>query len=110
MHEAVRDEANATGQEGAGSAVHSSGGAGGSGKPTRHERKIHERYEWLHILNDFITALFFIIGSVLFFSPSTVYDGTWLFLIGSCQMIIGPFIRMFNKLHVRNIRKDVVHW
>jgi hypothetical protein len=31
-------------------------------------------------------------------------------LIGSCQMIIGPMIRLFNKFHVRNIRKDVIHW
>jgi len=110
LQETVRDETNATGHEGEGSAFHRSGGAGSYGQPTRHERKIHEWYEWVHILNDFITALFFIIGSVLFFSPNTVYDGTWLFLIGSCQMIIGPFIRMFNKLHVRHIRKDVLHW
>ncbi|MCF8029529.1 MAG: YrhK family protein [Desulfohalobiaceae bacterium] len=79
-------------------------------KPTAHERKIHERYEWLHILNDFLTAVFFIIGSIFFFSPQLSYYGVWLFLIGSCQMIIGPGIRIANKLHVRNIRKDVIHW
>lgn len=79
-------------------------------KPTPHERKIHERYEWMHILNDFLSSVFFIVGCIIFLLPNNDRGGDWFFLVGSCQMIIGPFIRLLNKLHVKNIRKDVIHW
>jgi len=79
-------------------------------KGRNHERKIHERYEWLHIINDLLIGLYFLIGSIFFFYPTTQKTGTWLFVLGSGQMLIGPLIRTLNKLHVRTIRKEVIHW
>ena len=78
--------------------------------PSHRERRLHETYEWIHILNDSLSSLFFVIGSVFFFYPSMQDYGTWLFLIGSIQMLVGPMIRIANKLHVRNIRKELIHW
>lgn len=78
--------------------------------PTHRERRVHELYEWLHILNDALSSLFFVIGSAFFFYASMQEYGTWLFLIGSTQMLIGPMIRIANKLHLRNIRKELIHW
>ncbi len=79
-------------------------------KASEQERKTHEKYEWVHIANDFLIAFWFLVGSIFFFYSSLQYYGTWLFVIGSFQMLAGPIIRVFNKLHVRNIRKDVIHW
>jgi len=74
------------------------------------ERKVHEIYEWLHIANDFLISLYFLVGSIFFFYPDMTDTGTWLFVLGSAQMLIGPLIRTLNKLHVRHIRKEVIHW
>jgi hypothetical protein len=76
----------------------------------RRERRVFEIYEWLHILNDLLIGLQFLIGSFLFLSSATEGAGVWLFISGSGQMIVGPIIRTANKLHVRRIRKAVLHW
>jgi len=76
----------------------------------QHERRIHERYEWLHILNDLLISLYFLVGSIFFFYARLQEAGIWLFVLGSAQMAVGPLIRTLNKLHVRNIRKEVIHW
>lgn len=76
----------------------------------RLERKVHETYEWLHIANDAVAALLFLVGSVFFLYSSLEKTGTWLFICGSAQMTVGPMIRIANKLHVRNYKKQPIHW
>jgi hypothetical protein len=76
----------------------------------RRERRVFEIYEWLHIANDALIGLEFLIGSFMFLSRSTQAVGIWLFVVGSAQMLIGPGIRIANKLHVRRIRKSLLHW
>ncbi|GMA61317.1 YrhK family protein [Alicyclobacillus fastidiosus] len=65
---------------------------------------INERYEWLHIINDILLALWFIVGSIMFFYGRLVYWGTWLFLAGSVQMLIGPVIRVAQKIHLHRLK------
>lgn len=65
------------------------------------KRRIHERYEWLHILNDFLLAAWFLVGSVLFFYADMAHPAIWLFVAGSAQMMLGPLIRTAHKLHIR---------
>jgi hypothetical protein len=76
----------------------------------RNERRIHEIYEWAHILNDLFSSLFFSIGSIFFLYRDLQTAGTLLFIAGSLQMLIGPALRTANKLHVRTIRKELIHW
>jgi hypothetical protein len=76
----------------------------------RHERRVFEIYEWLHIGNDTLIGLAFLIGSLMFLSPATEAAGVWLFVLGSAQMLVGPIIRIANKLKVRRIRKSLLHW
>lgn len=52
------------------------------------ELVVHNRYEVLSIVNDILVALWFIIGSILFFQESTTTAGTWLFLIGSIELLV----------------------
>ena len=68
----------------------------------REELIISQRYELLSIVNDIMLGLWFAVGSVLFFKESTVTIGTWLFLIGSIQMLIRPGIRLARRIHLQN--------
>ncbi len=68
---------------------------------THDEVVLRQRYELASILNDLLIAIWFIVGSVLFFSPSTTEAGTWLFLIGSIQLAVRPAIRLARGLHLR---------
>ncbi len=68
---------------------------------TDDEIVLRQRYEVVSILNDLLVALWFIVGSVLFFSDSTAYAGTWLFLVGSVQLAIRPLIRLSRQFHLQ---------
>ena len=74
------------------------------------ELRVHHLYEWIHITNDAVISLWFLVGSIFFFYPSMQDTGTWLFVIGSCQMLLGPVIRTFNKLHVKHVIKQNLHF
>ena len=69
----------------------------------RHELVISRRYEVPSIVNDLMIGIWFAVGSILFFSASTTRDGTWLFLIGSVQLLIRPIIRLTRNLHLQRI-------
>ncbi|MER7014009.1 YrhK family protein [Saccharopolyspora sp. NPDC000359] len=68
------------------------------------ELVVRQRYEVLSIGNDFLIALWFIIGSLLFFQESTATAGTWLFLLGSCELAVRPAIRLTRYVHLRRLR------
>ncbi|QPZ38797.1 YrhK family protein [Paramicrobacterium chengjingii] len=65
------------------------------------ELVIRKRYETLSIVNDILIGLWFIVGSFLFFSEATSYAATWLFVIGSVEMLIRPLIRFARHVHLR---------
>jgi len=69
-----------------------------------HEQlQIRRRYEVLSILNDFLIAIWFLIGSILFLYP--VYEKTaiWLFIIGSFQFLLRPTLRLASHVHLQRI-------
>ena len=70
------------------------------------ELVIRKRYEVLSIANDLLIGLWFIIGSFLFFSESTSYAGTWLFVLGSVEMLIRPLIRLARHVHLRRYHPE----
>ncbi|MEK6462706.1 YrhK family protein [Pseudonocardia tropica] len=70
----------------------------------RDELVIRRRYETLGIVNDILIGIWFLVGSILFFSDSTTYTGTWLFVIGSVELLIRPIIRLARHVHLRRIR------
>jgi hypothetical protein len=65
---------------------------------------IRKCYEVLSIINDILIAVWFIVGSALFFSEETTTLGTWLFLLGSIELGIRPIIRLSRHLHLRRAR------
>ena len=69
----------------------------------REELIIRRRYEVVSIINDILVAFWFIVGSILFFSDATTYAGTWLFVIGSVELMIRPMIRLSRRVHLRRL-------
>ena len=77
----------------------------------RHKR-IYAYCELAYTLVDFSAAALFVIGSILFFSDSTTYVGTWLFLVGSVLFGLRPTIKLVREISYlrlgdyRDILKD----
>lgn len=67
------------------------------------ELVIRRRYETLSIANDILVALWFLVGSILFFDEATTYAGTWLFVIGSVELLVRPVIRLTRQVHLRRL-------
>jgi len=69
----------------------------------REELVLRKRYEILSIVNDILVAVWFVIGSILFFSDSTAIAGTWLFLLGSVELLVRPLIRLTRRVHIGRV-------
>ncbi|HET7304038.1 MAG TPA: YrhK family protein [Segeticoccus sp.] len=64
------------------------------------ELVLRQRYEVLSIANDVLIGVWFLIGSFLFFRESTATAGTWLFVVGSAQLLVRPMIRLSRRVHL----------
>lgn len=64
---------------------------------------LRRRYEVLSIVNDLLIGLWFVVGSILFFSEATTMAGTWMFLIGSIELLIRPLIRLARRVHIGRV-------
>ncbi|MCM2971098.1 YrhK family protein [Larsenimonas suaedae] len=65
---------------------------------------IHKRYAALSMVNDLMIGLWFLIGSFCFFyEGATLIVGTWLFVIGSAQLLIRPGIRLARSIHLNHL-------
>lgn len=69
---------------------------------------IRRRYETLSILNDFMVALWFLAGSILFLWPPEETLAKWFFIIGSVQFLIRPMLRLFSYIHLKRLPES--HW
>ncbi|PTY38399.1 hypothetical protein BGP77_11845 [Saccharospirillum sp. MSK14-1] len=64
---------------------------------------IRRRYEVLSIVNDFLIAIWFFVGSVLFLFPSQETLAVWFFIVGSFQFLIRPTLRLASHIHLQRI-------
>ena len=67
------------------------------------ELVIKQRHDTASIANDFLIAIWFLIGSIFFFFPSLERAAAWLFVIGSFQFIVRPTIRLICHIHLQHI-------
>ncbi|MDF4249320.1 YrhK family protein [Streptomyces sp. WMMB303] len=67
------------------------------------ELVIRRRYATASIVNDILIALWFIVGSVMFFSEAWTEPGTWCFLLGSVELLVRPVIRLGRHIHLRRV-------
>ncbi|WP_434619864.1 YrhK family protein [Arthrobacter sp. A5] len=61
--------------------------------------------ELIYTVVDFTAAALFIIGSILFFSPSAMSPALWCFLIGSVCFALKPTLRLVRQLHYLKLDK-----
>ena len=73
------------------------------------ELVIRRRYETLSIANDFLVAIWFLVGSILFLFPLHETLAIWLFIIGSVQFLLRPSIRLASHLHLQRIPDSQWH-
>jgi len=66
-------------------------------------RRVYGRYERLYTLNDFFAALYFVVGSVMFFYESLMVPATWCFTIGSLHFMLRPTIKVAREYHLANL-------
>ena len=64
------------------------------------EAAIRRRYEAASIANDLLIAVWFLVGSVMFFSPDWQTAGTWCFVFGSVELLVRPVIRLIRHIHL----------
>ena len=64
---------------------------------SKRHQELYAFYALAYTLVDFVAALLFIVGSVLFFRASTTYAGTWLFLVGSIFFGLRPTITLLRE-------------
>jgi len=69
----------------------------------RDELIIRQRYEFLSIFNDFMIAVWFLAGSILFLFPAQETLAVWMFIIGSFQFLMRPTIRLIRLMHLRRL-------
>ncbi|MEM6304356.1 MAG: YrhK family protein [Pseudomonadota bacterium] len=63
---------------------------------TERHKHLYALCEIAYTFVDFLAAVLFVIGSVLFFSEATTYLGTWLFLVGSVLFGMRPTIKLWR--------------
>lgn len=68
------------------------------------ELVISRRYETAILFNDFLIALWFILGSAFFLIPKLENIGAWIFLVASIQFLVRPTIGLFRNIHLKRIR------
>lgn len=68
-----------------------------------HVLVVRNRYQTLGIINDFLTGLWFLTGSILFLSASTKDLGIAFFIAGSAELLIRPAIRLVRNVHLKRI-------
>ncbi len=67
------------------------------GRSAAHKR-LYTYCEMAYTIVDFPVAALFVIGSILFFQAATTFVGTWLFLIGSILVGLGPKIQLYREM------------
>lgn len=62
--------------------------------------EIYSFYEKLYTTSDMFAALFFVVGSLLFFSEELATLATWFLLIGSLMFAAKPTARFAREFHL----------
>lgn len=67
---------------------------------------VQRRYDALGAVNDLLIAIWFLVGSIFFLNDALVLGGTWLFIVGSAQLLVKPAIKLTNLVHVSHIQRE----
>ncbi|CUH78258.1 YrhK family protein [Tropicibacter naphthalenivorans] len=65
---------------------------------TDRSRRLYAAFEIAHTIVDFLAAICFLIGSILFFWKAYETPAIWLFVIGSAFFALKPTLRLIREL------------
>ncbi len=74
---------------------------------SRH-RQVYSAYEIAYTSVDWLAAVLFTIGSIMFLYNDLMKAGTWLFIIGSVCFALRPTIRLARELHLARLGEAVM--
>ena len=74
---------------------------------SRH-RQVYSAYEIAYTSVDWLAAVLFVIGSIMFLYDDLMHAGTWLFIIGSMCFALRPSIRLARELHLARLGGGVM--
>ncbi len=63
-------------------------------------RRVYAAYEIAHTVADFIAAISFLIGSILFFWPEAETAAIWFFVVGSVFFCLKPTLRFAREIQL----------
>lgn len=67
------------------------------------QTRVYADWEIAYTCVDFLAALTFLVGSVMFLSEEWTTFGTWLFIFGSICFALKPTIRLTREVHLMRI-------
>ncbi|WP_017974801.1 YrhK family protein [Actinopolyspora halophila] len=70
------------------------------------ELVIRQRYEVVSIINDLLIGLWFVLGSAFLLDDALDTASTWLFVVGSVELLIRPTIRLARRVHLARFRSN----
>lgn len=73
------------------------------------ELVVRQRYEAASIINDILIAIWFTVGSIMYFFPEWSTAGTWCFLLGSVELLVRPVIRLSRRTHLQRLNRSRPH-
>ena len=71
-------------------------------------RQVYSAYEIAYTTVDWLAAVLFTIGSIMFLYDDLMKAGTWLFIIGSVCFALRPTIRLARELHLARLGEAVM--
>jgi hypothetical protein len=66
-------------------------------------KRIYALFEIVYTAIDFLAAMMFLVGSVMFLSEAWQTPGTWLFIVGSVLFATKPTLRLARELKLAAI-------
>jgi len=68
-------------------------------------RRVYALFEIAHTAVDFLAALCFLVGSILFLFPAFETPAVWLFILGSVFFMAKPTLRLVRELKLWRMGK-----
>lgn len=72
-------------------------------KLSTRQNRLYGRYEKLFTVNDLFAALYFLVGSIMFFRQSLADPATWCFTLGSIHFLLRPAIKVAREFHLARL-------
>ncbi|SLN22174.1 YrhK family protein [Roseisalinus antarcticus] len=78
-----------------------------NGNRSERSQRIYAAFELAHTIIDFLAAIAFLVGSILFFWKAYEVIAIWFFVVGSVCFAVKPSLRLARELKLASIGDSV---